>query len=199
LGIVRRLLAWLTTPSSRFALGTLLVAGIAAGVVGWVTFETVMHETSTDEFCSTCHEIEAFAAAEYAGTIHDTNELGLHVNCRDCHIPRAFVPKMMRKVRALNELYQHVRGKLDTPEKYEAHRLEMAMFTWADMNATDSRECRECHNADIWKLEEQSEKAQKYHSGALARGKTCIDCHKGIAHELPAGITEDQLIEGIDF
>lgn len=199
MALIRRLIDWFTSPSSRFALGTLLVAGIVVGVVGWVSFETVMHETSTDEFCSTCHEIEAFAAAEYVGTVHHTNELGLRVHCRDCHIPRAFVPKMMRKMRALNELYQHMRGKLNTPEKYEAHRLEMAMFTWADMNANDSRECRECHDPQKWEIEAQSEKARKYHSSALSAGKTCIDCHKGLAHELPADITEDELIEGIDF
>jgi cytochrome c-type protein NapC len=33
---------------------------------------------------------------------------------------------------------------------------------------------------------EQSERASYQHSTALADGeKTCIDCHKGIAHQLP--------------
>jgi hypothetical protein len=42
-----------------------------------------------------------------------------------------------------------------------------------------------------WGLTEQSEKAREYHSPALANGKTCIDCHKGITHRLPEGIEPD--------
>ena len=75
----------------------------------------------------------------------------------------------------------------------------MASKTWAFMNASDSRECRNCHDQSAWDLELQTEKAQEYHVGPLSNGKTCIDCHKGIAHKLPAGIVEDAQIEGIDF
>ncbi len=32
---------------------------------------------------------------------------------------------------------------------------------------------------------EQGRRAIKPHSEGLDAGKTCIDCHKGIAHELP--------------
>ena len=67
------------------------------------------------------------------------------------------------------------------------------------MNENDSRNCRYCHVGEHWDLNMQSEKAQKFHSGALAKGKTCIDCHKGIAHNLPKGIGVDEQLEGIDF
>jgi hypothetical protein len=36
----------------------------------------------------------------------------------------------------------------------------------------------------------QRPRAQKNHASADARGKTCIDCHKGIAHLLPAEYDE---------
>jgi nitrate/TMAO reductase-like tetraheme cytochrome c subunit len=106
---------------------------------------------------------------------------------------------MWRKIRAIGEVYHHFKGTIDTPEKYDAYRMTMASKTWAEMNASDSRECRYCHDESRWDLALQSEKARQYHSGALAKGKTCIDCHKGLAHKLPPGIREDAQIEGIDF
>jgi nitrate/TMAO reductase-like tetraheme cytochrome c subunit len=77
--------------------------------------------------------------------------------------------------------------------------MHMATVTWAEMNANDSQACRNCHDQSKWDLAKQSEKASQFHSGALAKGKTCIDCHKGIAHKLPRGITEDHQVEGMDF
>jgi cytochrome c-type protein NapC len=34
-------------------------------------------------------------------------------------------------------------------------------------------------------LAEQGRRANSTHAVAFAEGKTCIDCHKGIAHQLP--------------
>jgi cytochrome c-type protein NapC len=34
-------------------------------------------------------------------------------------------------------------------------------------------------------LDEQDRSARARHSNAPDRGDTCIDCHKGVAHELP--------------
>lgn len=196
--MIRKLWQFISSPSSRFALGALVVVGGLMALFGVVAFEYSMQQTSTNEFCASCHEIGDNSAAEYVGTSHHTNRLGLEVACVDCHVPRAFVPKMMRKARALNEIYHHMLGTIDTPEKFEAHRMDMALYTWADMNSNDSRECRECHDQSKWELDQQSEKARKFHSTALSKGKTCIDCHKGLAHKLPEGIVEDEQLEGID-
>lgn len=187
------------TSPSRYALGTLVAAGVLLGVVGVLGFDIAMHETSTEEFCVSCHELEENALAEFKGTSHDSNGSGVAATCGDCHVPNEFFPKVWRKIRAAGEVYHHVLGTISTPEKYDEHRMWMATKTWSYMNAVDSRECRNCHREDRWDLAAQSEKAQEYHSGSLARGKTCIDCHKGLAHKLPAGIGEDEQIEGVDF
>ncbi|MEG2048984.1 MAG: NapC/NirT family cytochrome c, partial [Comamonas sp.] len=43
-----------------------------------------------------------------------------------------------------------------------------------------------CHNYDSMDLTRQSLRAQNMHSTYLdSKEKTCIDCHKGIAHKLP--------------
>jgi cytochrome c-type protein NapC len=199
LSLFRRIWETLTRPSSRLALGTLVGLGLLLGGLGVMAFNATLHATNTNEFCVSCHELEENALAEFVGTPHHTNASGKVATCGDCHVPKEFVPKMIRKVRAIGEVYHHLKGTIDTPEKYDEHRMWMATKTWAYMNERDSQECRNCHDEGSWDLELQTEKARKYHSGALSRGKTCIDCHKGLAHKLPPGIVEDEQIEGIDF
>ena len=95
--------------------------------------------------------------------------------------------KLIRKVQATGELYHHLIGTIDTPEKFESLRLDLAKSVWASMKATDSRECRNCHSVDSMDFESQVRPAQRMHKAAGEKGQTCIDCHQGIAHKLPAG------------
>ena len=196
---LRTLWQTLRSPTSRYALGTLIVAGALLGALGGVGFEYSLEATSTQEFCISCHELEENAYAELLGTSHDSNTSGVSATCGDCHLPKEFIPKMVRKVKAVTEIYHHLKGTISTPEKYDAYRMTMATKTWKYMNAVDSRECRNCHDDSRWDLAAQSEKARQYHAGPLAKGKTCIDCHKGLAHKLPPGIADDEQVEGIDF
>jgi cytochrome c-type protein NapC len=182
----------------RYSLGALVLVGALVGAGGLFAVDVALHETSTDTFCFSCHEMEVNIFAEFDGMSHAKNARGFRTTCSDCHLPKPFVPKMIRKVRALAEVYHHLLGTIDTPEKFEGYRMTMATRVWADMNETDSRECRDCHQADLWDLSAQAEKARDFHAGALANGKTCIDCHKGIAHKLPEGIVPDQQLPGMD-
>jgi hypothetical protein len=77
--------------------------------------------------------------------------------------------------------------------------VPLAVGTWEEMNEDDSRNCRHCHDQSRWDLAAQREKSRRFHGPALANGKTCIDCHKGIAHNLPEEISQDYQVEGIDF
>ena len=53
---------------------------------------------------------------------------------------------------------------------------------------TNSLECRNCHSAESMDISKQSQRAADAHQRSLFTGqKTCIDCHKGIAHRLPKG------------
>ncbi len=91
----------------------------------------------------------------------------------------------MRKIQASNELLHKALGTIDTREKFEAKRLKLAGNVWRAMEKTDSRECRNCHHFEFMDFTEQGRRAVKAHSEGLDSGMTCIDCHKGIAHELP--------------
>jgi cytochrome c-type protein NapC len=176
----------------------LLLIGAIVGVVAVPSFTYVVHETSKDAFCMTCHSQDI--GLEMAGRVHNDNPVGYRVSCYECHLPRAFWPKVIAKAKAgTKDAYHTLLGTISTYEKFEAHRMHMAMVTWEAMNANDSRECRYCHNQEKWDLSQQSEEARKYHGPALARGKTCVDCHKGVAHKLPEGIGEDHQVEGLDY
>ncbi|MEL6091592.1 cytochrome c-type protein NapC [Plesiomonas shigelloides] len=183
-GLLRRLWQWWRRPS-RLALGTLLIIGFIAGVLFWGGFNTGMEMANTESFCISCHEMKDNVYEEYMETIHYSNRSGVRATCPDCHVPHEFVPKMVRKIKASKELYAKALGLIDTPQKFEAHRLQMAQNEWARMKANNSQECRNCHNFDSMDLSVQKTVASKMHAQAMDAGKTCIDCHKGIAHKLP--------------
>jgi cytochrome c-type protein NapC len=167
-------------------LGIGAVALIAAGALIGVGAAGLKY-SSSEQFCISCHEMNTHAYAEFKDTIHDTNRSGVRATCSDCHVPREPLGMMERKIAALREVYGHFTGVIDTKEKYEAHRYEMARRVWVHMKETDSRECRNCHNDAAMSAELQSEKAQSRHAKGKAEGLTCIDCHSGIAHTEPEG------------
>ncbi len=180
-----RLWRFVWSPSQKYSLGALIVAGGLAGIIFWGGFNTFMEYTNTLGFCISCHEMEENVYLEYKKTIHYTNRTGVRTVCSDCHVPKEWIPKLVRKIQASNELFHHLIGSIDTPEKFEAARLEMAERVWASMEATGSRECRNCHSFEAMDLEEQRRRPRTKHPEAMEEGKTCIDCHKGIAHSLP--------------
>jgi cytochrome c-type protein NapC len=143
--------------------------------------------TSTEGFCIGCHEMRDNPYAEFKSTVHDTNRSGVRAICTNCHVPHEPVPLILRKMRATFEVIGHLRGVIDTKEKYEAHRAMLAERVWVRMLKTDSQECRNCHTFDKMDPDKQSEKARSRHAKARAEGWTCIECHFGIAHAEPQG------------
>ena len=173
-------------PSTRFSLGFLSVGGFIAGIVFWGGFNTALEATNTETFCISCHEMRDNVFAELQATVHYTNGSGVRATCPDCHVPHAWTHKVARKVQASKELWGAVFGTIDTREKFEAHRLALASREWARLAANDSLECRNCHSAESMDLSAQGPRAAEAHDAFLLTGeKTCIDCHKGIAHRLP--------------
>ena len=157
-----------------------------AGIVFWAGFNTALESTNTEAFCISCHEMKDTSYEEYRMTIHASSRSGVRATCPDCHVPKPFVPKMIAKIRASKDVYHNLLGTIDTTEKFNARRLEMAEAVWTRMKETDSRECRNCHDDQSFDYMKQSRRAATLHQEGLNDGKTCIDCHKGIAHRLPA-------------
>ena len=174
---------------------TLIVIGLVflIGVMFAGFFNVGVAVTNEMEFCTSCHSMK-INYEEYKETLHFKNPSGVQATCSDCHVPKQFVPKMIAKIIAAKDVYHEIIGTIDTPEKYEAHRWDMATRVWEKMRASNSRECRSCHDYSQMDLAEQSRSARNRHGRAEDEGKTCIDCHKGVAHEEPDE-PEDEALE----
>jgi len=181
-------LVWkvLRRPSVHYSLGFLTIGGFIAGVIFWGGFNTALELTNREQFCIGCHEMETTFYQELQTTIHFTNRSGVRATCPDCHVPHNWTDKIARKMQASKEVWGKVFGTISTREKFEGKRRELAEHEWQRLKANDSLECRNCHNFDYMDFTRQSKRASQMHSTSLASGeKTCIDCHKGIAHQLP--------------
>jgi cytochrome c-type protein NapC len=148
-------------------------------------FEALTERASSKSFCISCHEMEKYAYEEFKMSAHDVNRSGVSATCQDCHVPRDIGPMIAVKLRAADDLLHHFLGTVNTKEKYDGRRLIMAELVWRYMKETDSRECRNCHAFDSMDLTEQQGRAARKHRRMEENGQTCIDCHKGIAHNLP--------------
>ncbi len=182
---------WFIAPSQRYGWGVVFVIGGVAGIVFWGGFNTYMDYTNTLGFCTSCHEMRDTVYQEYKKSTHYKNPSGVRAICSDCHVPKDWAAKLVVKIKASNELYHSVIGSIDTPEKFEAKRLEMAENVWAGMLASDSRECRNCHDYDAMHFEKQTRRAAEKMREGLNEGKTCIECHKFIVHKKPEDYEDD--------
>jgi cytochrome c-type protein NapC len=176
----------LTRPSRFYSLGFLTIGGFIAGIIFWGGFNTALEVTNTETFCTSCHEMRDNVFQELKSTIHYSNRSGVRATCPDWHVPHEWTHKIARKMQASKEVWGALFGTINTREKFLDHRLELAKHEWSRLKANDSLECRNCHDFEYMDFTRQSPRAEQAHSSGLASGeKTCIDCHKGIAHELP--------------
>jgi cytochrome c-type protein NapC len=165
----------------------LLVGGVLVllGVILFGGFNVALEATNTQQFCISCHSMKG-NYEEYKQTPHFKNPSGVQAGCPDCHVPRPYGAKLVAKIMAAKDVYHEILGTIDTQEKFEAHRWDMASRVWAKMKANDSRECRACHDFQNMDVDNQSKQAKRRHVRVMDKGgKTCIDCHAGIAHKLP--------------
>ena len=165
----------------------MIVIGVFGGIIIWGGLNMGMEYTNRSEFCISCHEM-TIPFEELKKTVHFKNRSGTTVQCADCHVassktPTDYMFKSFQKIMAARDVIGHIKGTVDTPEKFEAYRLTMAQRVWDRMIERDSKECRNCHKFETMDPEKQKDRSVVKHEGAIEDGKTCIECHKGIAHK----------------
>ena len=177
----------LTSPSVRWSVLALLVIGLLIGAGGVIATQVMVAATGTNEFCgSACHSME-WVANEYRQSGHFANRTGVRANCHDCHIPHQYPALLFYKAKAgIKDAIGEMSGTIATEELFKKERLRMAKLVWADYQEKNSQYCRHCHQFSPDELKKQKEYAQPAHLEVLKGNGTCIDCHKGIAHEAPA-------------
>ena len=119
------------------------------------------------EDCESCHTIQA---SEFQASVHYINRSGVQASCNDCHTNQ-----------------KHQDGE-KTAKVVNKHRLDMALSEWMRLTENDSKECKVCHSAMAMDLAKQEPRSVARHEESFDEGDTsCINCHKGISHYLPAG------------
>lgn len=180
-------------PDSKWLLG-IPIGGFIAAVFGAIALGTMnytLHKTSENEFCYTCHSHEAFIKPEYEASSHFRNQHGVRADCADCHLPHDdWFELVTTKIIVSFDIIPELMGKIDTAEKYEAHRAELAQTVWRHFKENDSKFCRSCHSFDAMDFEQQDRRAARRHEQATGNGETCIDCHYGLVHEEPDNAAE---------
>ncbi|KLN61151.1 cytochrome C [Kiloniella spongiae] len=185
-GFVCRIWSSANRPAKHLSIGFLTIGGFVAGVMFWGGFNTALEYTNTEEFCVSCHEMGDNVFVELKPTIHYSNRSGVRATCPDCHVPHNWTDKISRKMQASKEVWGKLFGTINTREKFQAERRRLAGHEWDRLKANNSLECRNCHSTESMDITVQSTRAAEAHQAFLFTGeKTCIDCHKGIAHELP--------------
>ncbi|SDO44211.1 trimethylamine-N-oxide reductase (cytochrome c), cytochrome c-type subunit TorC [Halomonas shengliensis] len=193
--IIATLWNTLKKPPVHISLGVIIIVSFVAGIVFWGGFNTAMEYTNTEEFCVSCHEMEDNVYQELQTTVHWSNRTGVRAICSDCHVPHNWTSKIARKMQASKEVWGAIFGTIDTPEKFEAKRLELAQHEWARFKANGSLECRSCHDYNSMDWDKMSDEARRFMEPAAERDQSCIDCHKGIAHKLPEQMgSEDPML-----
>jgi len=186
ISLIRSYWGILLRPSVHLSLGFLSIGGFVAGVIFWGGFNTALEFTNTEKFCISCHEMRDNVYQELRTTVHFTNQSGVRATCPDCHVPHDWTDKIARKMQASKEVWGKIFGTINTRDKFLEKRMELAKHEWSRLKSNDSLECRNCHSAESMDFSLQSPRAAEAHNTFLVSGqKTCIDCHKGIAHELP--------------
>lgn len=183
--VLENLRSWGLRPGSLMVLGV----GMVIGSIFFAATASFMVYANSENFCANaCHEMTSTVAVEYKGSIHDSNRTGVRATCNDCHVPHEYLPNYAAKLGLFSDLWGHfVTGSIDTKEKFEAKRYELAKRVWVDMKQNDSRECRHCHTTAKMDPEKQTEKARKRHEKMRTEDLTCIDCHFAISHNEPDG------------
>ncbi|AKJ43136.1 pentaheme c-type cytochrome TorC [Pragia fontium] len=192
---MKRLWLALKKPSKKWSVLSLLLIGTIIGIALIMVPHAGLEITGSTKFCISCHEMESTVYKEYQQTTHFSNASGVRAECKDCHIPPGTFSAIGRKIEASNDLYQKfITGSIDTPEKFEAKRAELAAREWERMKANNSATCRTCHNYDAMDHAKQHPEAAKQMKIAAKDNQSCIDCHKGIAHKMPdmsSGLKKD--------
>ena len=170
-------------------LGGFLAFGLGMLALGAANY--TIHATSSNEFCLSCHSHEANIRAEYEASSHFSNTSGVRAQCADCHLPKDnwFELTWTKAVVSLDVIPEFT-GKLSTPEKYEAHRAEMAESVWRQFRDNDSKFCRSCHSFGAMDFAQQERRTARRHARAEEEGQTCVQCHYGLVHKEPDGAQE---------
>jgi formylglycine-generating enzyme required for sulfatase activity/nitrate/TMAO reductase-like tetraheme cytochrome c subunit len=138
----------------------------------------VLHNTSTNEYCVSCH-IHPAADNAWKKSVHYDTKSGMRIGCVDCHLP----PK--------GEKYLWEKGKTGLRDLWSYWTKDSASFNWEDRSRLEvargyvfENSCKKCHeNLFPSKLTKAGEDAHLYYTQTKKTDELhCINCHLNAGH-----------------
>ncbi|WP_028116158.1 NapC/NirT family cytochrome c [Ferrimonas senticii] len=168
----------------------LVAVGLVIGALGFWGTQNILHATSSDAFCMTCHAQHSLKD-EVMASAHGNNAMGIVAQCQDCHLPPGQIDYLVKKIIVSKDVigYLTIDG-FETQEWLEENRKEQAELARDYIRSIDSASCQSCHT-NIYENQPEAMKkmAKRMHAKNFEKApedrKTCIDCHKGVAHPYP--------------
>ena len=139
-----------------------------------------------EKFCISCHEMHDNVYQELQRTVHFTNRSGVRATCPDCHVPHEWTDKIARKMQASKEVWGKIFGTIYTPRiSRHAPGARQARMGAAEGQRLARMPQLPLLDRDGLHQADAPRRRNPWHAISLPGERTCIDCHKGIAHELP--------------
>jgi len=144
--------------------------------------KSVLHYTSTDEYCQSCH-IHPHAEDTWKKSTHFYNKSGVKVHCVECHLP----PKDEKG-------YLFEKARTGLKDLYGFYFKDSASFNWENKSALEhavkivyNSSCVKCHQTLFSKgLSEDGGTAHLYYeNNAEKLNIQCINCHLDVGHYNP--------------
>lgn len=166
----------------------LLLGGCIIGVFLSGLSVVVMHKTSSNEYCISCHTKHSLVP-ENPKFSHFSNRVGVSVKCTDCHIAPGVGNYLIAKMGGLKDAIKYMTiSDFDTKEWIDKNREELAGKALKNIADINSETCVSCHAKIRKDLPASMDPlAREVHSFNNAKPeseqKQCIYCHRGVAHE----------------
>jgi cytochrome c nitrite reductase small subunit len=157
-------------------------SGLVICILIFYAGKKVIHYTSTDTYCQSCH-IHPEADNSWKKSTHFFNESGVRVHCVDCHLP----PKS-------DAGYLFHKARTGLKDLYGFYFKDSASFNWEKrrtleyaVNIVYNNSCVDCHQNLFSKgLSEEGGTAHLYYeNNAEKLNLQCINCHLDVGHYLP--------------
>jgi formylglycine-generating enzyme required for sulfatase activity len=168
---------------------------IAAGVIGGIAFMfvggKVVHYTSTDEYCASCH-VHPHAEQSWKLSKHYDNQAGVIVHCVECHLPPSGQGMLFAKAKhgavdVYGKLFKDS-SEFNWPAKRKLEKAKKFVYT---------ESCVRCHQNLFPKtLTTEGENAHLNFLTTKA-DVSCLNCHLDVGHFDPNSKHEHNLNFGM--
>lgn len=156
--------------------------GIITGAVLLLAASVAVVQTSTNTFCMSCHEMQAYQK-ELEASPHAKDAKGNPISCSQCHIPGSNVVRMLagKAYLGVRDVWVHY-----TEGGYDLDRAAMQPVA---RRFTDDANCRACHQ-DLTRnakndgpVSAEGQLAHDAYTGKNGLSRSgCAGCHRNMAH-----------------